>query len=263
MEKKDYYELKDLVLGLRDEYQKNEQLLLALKQYTTICDKRVSDLYFDVHQSFLEDRLPTLGYHLIIKRNKLHQLYVDYAKKKGFYLYGRDYGMVRKDSQSGYQIGKDYHVRVDDEKAFAELSQTILESAFALNIQTHYLELENEQIDCALEIHHGGILLNIRKDQGDLFDSLIVYNSREDKIYFDIYSKNAKLCDCSSQYLEKALKIEFPKDMFSDYHRDVIDHNEDTDKKLIICGTPVFEPKQIYSFDEETPKTIVLRNNHK
>lgn len=46
MEKKEFYSVKDIILGTRKKYIENEKYLKLLRELTVSYDKRVKDFYF-------------------------------------------------------------------------------------------------------------------------------------------------------------------------------------------------------------------------
>lgn len=211
MVKKDYYTLKEIILGLSDEYQLHEQELQNLKKLCTMNEKQTLNFHFRVHQP--ECKNPILLCEYEPKQNLFQKSVTD--NNEYYFLCG-----YRK-----YPI----HVKHDYGAAeqFYHQANSILNSEFSNSIRSKYIEKNELGIDAALTIDTTQIELYIRKKCGSLPSSILWYDSSEEMMKFQSYEENL-----NKQYIDTVLNIGFPTGELNPYHIQKINSSEKREKPI-------------------------------
>ncbi len=259
MQKKDYYTLKEIILGLRNEYLIHQQKLQELKQFCEM-DKRAVDFYFRVFQP--KGKRPILLCEYVPKQNNIQKFITDISKKTGYYIYGRQTSRLVTDHNQYYFLsGKtEYpiHIKYDygmDTK-FTNQANCILNSEFSNNIQSQYIEDNRSDINATLAINSNLIELYIRNECRDIPNSIILYDSRDDILEFKSFEgKYNKQC------IARALDIEFPSEKLNQYHIQTLANNEESEKTIVL---EEFNPCDMAKFDIQVKeKQYVLQKIRK
>ena len=262
MVKEDYYRLKDIILGFRNEYEENEKKLDRLRKYVVLSDKKLKDIYFYLskHQDM---NSPELDCVFVKNRSKLGQLLVDYNKSRG-YVFLRDTGSVWRNFNDEYKILGNFQTQIYSDRMFDMVVKEIMNSEFAKNVQSPYLEICDGKNRYSLAITPTGINFDIwNKDMGNL-DSIVSYDSRTDGLTFIDYSKEDCLTSFSlGRTLTCDLLIHIPRDILSDYHRKIIDNSDDSNKAIMVDNIDNKVDKIThYSFDDDSyDRAVVLKKS--
>ncbi len=232
MHKKDYYTLKEIILGLHNEYLIHQQKLQELKQFCEIDKKKAVDFEFRIFQP--EGKNPILLCEYIPKQNKVQKFITDFSKKKGYYIYGRNTAHLVTDNnqyyflcgRTEYPIHVKYNYGMDTE--FSNYANSILESEFSNNIRSQYIEDNCLGINAALTINSTLIELYIRDKYDKIPASIILYDSREDVLEFKSFEEQV-----NKQCMETALDIAFPSEKLNEYHIKTILDSEESKKTMI------------------------------
>lgn len=250
---KDYYTLSEIILGLRDEYQKHQNELRELKELCEIDKKKAVDFRFSVFQP--ENKNPELHCDYEPKQNKIQKLMTDISIKTGSYIYGKHSAILATDNNSYHFCYPKYpvHVRYEygmDEK-FQEQATSILNSEFSQNIKTKYIEPVNPEIDYAFDLEQRLIDFYIRESNDEFQESSITCRPYEDIINIRSFDK-----ELSSEMINNALEIKVPKKELSSYHIGIIDSSKITEKPIKLERT---EPCKKIDFSiQEEEKQVVL-----
>lgn len=251
---RDYYTLGQVILGLRDEYQKHQSDLRLLKDFCDVDEKKVADFRFSVFQP--ENRQPELHCDYEPKQNKIEKLIANFRKKTGSYIYGKYKAILVTDNNSYHFCSNNYPVHIrkcysNMDKSFQEKTTEILNSDFSKNIKTKYIEIVNTEINYALTIEQRLINLYIRESNNKFPRSVILYGPREDIISICSFDKKI-----SSELIESVLEIKVPKEKLSNYHIGIIDTTEVIAKPINLQR---IQPcKQVEFSIQEEEKQIVL-----
>ncbi len=223
METKYFYTLKEIILGLRGEYQLNQQKLEQLKSLCSINERKVEDYRFYISDSeFYKDKdykKPVLRCEYTLKRNLVQKFITNLSIKLGMYIY--DYPTIKlvEDNNEYHFYGqKNYPVRVKpspiSEKNFNEQVENILTSDFANNITSNFIEESISDADASLYISPSSIDLYIRSNNNGFLRSGIQYDSKADKLVFESYEED----NIDEDLITKVLKIQVPASKLNSYH---------------------------------------------
>lgn len=226
MEKKNYYSVKDIILGSRSIYQENERYLKLLRLLTDSYDKNVKDFYFKL--STYKDN-PTVVCHFVQSLKTLKGLIIYLQMKTNTYYNGREMGRCIKTPGGEYVIANDEYeafIKFEDMKSFAYITEKILESDFANKMEFGH---KRDQHKTALSILPSGIYIK-SIDLGRMMKCN--YVARTDSI--DITAPRS--CEVGLDQIATFLDYRFPAELLSDYHKQVIDENPATEKILEIIS---------------------------
>lgn len=233
MQKKDYYTLKEIILGLHDKYLNHQQKLQELKQFCEMDKKRAVDFYFRIFQP--DGKSPALLCEYVPKQNNIQKFITDFSKKTGHYIYGRQTAhLVTDNNQYYFLCGRTkypIHVKYDYgmDTRFTNYANSILKSEFSNNMRSQYIEDNRSDINAALTINSTLVELYVRDKCGKIPASVILYDSREDVLEFKSFEEQF-----NKQNMETALDIEFPSEKLNEYHIQTIVDSEESEKSLIL-----------------------------
>lgn len=236
----EYYKLREVILGLRGEYQKNQEKLNELKKYAGIYDKRVSDIDFWV---FMGYENPVLCCTHTVKRNRLQQAYWN-----RFGIRGLEISDVYRDYRNHYLIDGYYKSGVNNHEKFHECATDIMSSDFVNNIQVKFRG----------EINDGNYNFDMRGNYIGYHDDYagFGYDSKYDQIYLNVYDKNKSYID--KDYVEKLLEVPIPIEKLPQYHRDIIEQSNSAKKMTCVQDCPLIEENSCYLI-YESPDQVVLK----
>lgn len=233
---KEFYTAKEIIMGTRSEYQKNEILLKKLKDMVYSNDKEVKDFYFEVFK-YLSHKEPEILCTFEQNEKTLRGFIWKLEIKLGTYIYGRETNEIKKDINGKYKIGN-YHydafIKEGMEEKFDLLIKEILSSDFITKMgfdckskwgtpEDIYMMLDPLRIDIHLDTHQGNMW------------TWLDYTPREDLFYAVREGK-----EFDDEMIYHLLDFKVPATSLSDYHRQIIESSPSTDK-----------PVKIYAGDED------------
>lgn len=256
MEKKDYYTLKEIILGLRGEYLNHQQKLYNLKQFCDIDKGKAVDFNFRIHQS--EQKNPTLLCEYIPKQNKIEKLITNFSKKSGFYIYGQHTAHLVTDNNQYYFLcgytKYPVHVKYNYgmEEKFSSSVNSILKDEFSNSMRSQYIEDNCSDINAALTIDSTLINLYVRDTCSKVPYSFVLYDSSKDILEFKSFDEQF-----DKQSMETALDIMFPSEKLNKYHVRTIINSNESEKPMVLEN---FSPCDMAKFDiQDEGKQYVLR----
>lgn len=279
MKDKDYYSLREIVLGLRDEYLKYYQKIEELKSLCDVDWKKVVDFDIGTIQHYSgrkEGNLPELSCCYEKRLNQIQLL----LRKIGSRVLGYPYekkkvGRLVSDEDS-YHIEscyKNFPIWISGEKEgeeFFEKANSILESEFANNIDMHswYNRCLADKGGILLpknipgEFRYGTISaysswfeISMQMSDSELKTFRLYYNPSTDSLDFNMFGANGKY-RVNEEAIDDILAIEYPVRQLRQYHRDIINSYDRANKDVVIdCP----ESKQEVELSiEENEKQYVL-----
>lgn len=208
MEKRNYYYLREIILGLREEYLKNKISLENLKKHIIIDDKKINNIDFKIFKD-KENRLSLFCY-LEKRQNVINKLFnsLNNIDDMGYII------EILKDSEY-YGIKPMEGIKVDNLLEFRKESEKIINSDFNKNIQLQLFDLMSAD-------RNYDLLINAHKIEVKCYNKLvsdISYLQNKDVITVSAVSvgKNSNIS------IHRALNLEVPKDLLNDYYIDLID----------------------------------------
>lgn len=259
MEKKNYYYLKEIILGLKDEYVKYQKQLQELKQYTQIIDKNtLDDFYFWLFQSS-KDEKPELECVIEKKKNRMQCLIEDIQKTRGSFIYGkgRHECYFNNNGQTIINDGKISIYGLSPE--FCQQVKAILTSSFANEIFLENIPVIGNDGNPFLSINQSFIRYLYSVDSNSHVSLECRPELQTTKIYIGKYDSII-----SEEIINTILYSKFSKNSFSKYHQKIIDTNSASTKSIKILEIPTMSP---FGFAEpmelvEDEKGLVLKKQN-
>lgn len=280
MEAKDYYSLKEIVLGLRDEYLKHYEKVEKLKALCTVDEKRVVDFDFRTKKHYSareEGKLPELTCVYEERLNQIQVLLRNIGSRiSGFPPTKKRLGRLASENGS-YRIDSYYDnfpIQINGEQAnadFFEQANAILESEFANNIDksTWYNKyfadtvgiplpknLPGEFREGFIEFFSSWFKITMHISGSKLRTFWLFYNPCTDSIEINMFGVNGKFM-VDAKAINDILAIEYPACELGKYHVDRIKSSENAGKDIFI-ECPVAKKEAKLNIEEDG-KQFVLR----
>lgn len=214
------YTYKEILIGLREEYLKNQAILNKLKTLVNVYPKeKINDYKF--HLGINNDKTELMFY--IETKKKFLENIMDFINEENAnHLFKTP---VFWNNNGKYSIGiNEFYASIKDSNnlEFDTLVKKLINSNFSNNIYLdHAIESINGHVNF-LNITPSGI--NVISPEYELF-----YLSLEDRL---VLVNDTKSLDYN--ILTKAMNSSYPSDKFNDYHREIIENTPNLDKDLII-----------------------------
>ena len=211
MEKKNEYELIELILGTRNLYRQHERDLRLLRHFCTPTKKNVKDYYFYVHQS--DKKSPEL-YCSYTKNQNAFQKKISRIKD---FIVGNDLtendGLCVKDDSGNYTINgfhSKFPVKITSPITFRNMASELLDSEFVRKIK---LTKDNSGAIKSSDENSSLYFTQCNITLDNVLGYCIKYLSTNDTIMFMSFDKKI-----STEIIEHTLKVKFPADKLNEYH---------------------------------------------
>ncbi len=249
-----YYTLREVILGLKDEYQKNEKTLEGLKKYINVTtDKELSEFAFYSY-NFKDSKYIQLL--LEEKQNRIIKT-LNNIKNRLANTKTTKETPVSRESQKQYKYlvlptNKLYETTGGDfDNSFYNAVDKILSDTFHRNIDGK-IELADERL--VLETNPERIIATTLPGRIDYPSAGIIYSSKLNQLIITGYDE-----ELFNDHLDNIFNIRINQDFFNAYQRRMIDSNPNSRKKLVITGNSATRNSQYFSFDDQDDETVVLR----
>lgn len=283
MEAKDYYSLREIVLGLRDEYLKHNEKMDRLKELCVVDEKRVKDFNFSTLHTFHGRRdgsLPELSCRYEERLNQvLLLLRKIYSRALNYPDMRFKNGRVISENGSYHIVScyDDFPLSISEENSekFFEQANSILYSDFANEIDMHtwynaYLadmegiplpkNIPGEFQQASINAFSTWFKVTMHMNDSNLKTFWLLYSPRTDSLELSAFGKDGRY-KINEETINDILSIEYPTSRLNQYYIDTIDKSNKTDKDIII-NCP--ETKKKIKLDiEETEKQMVLCKSRK
>ena len=211
---KEFYQLSDVIFGLRVEYQKVQRKLESLKEYA-----RVDSDYENLTFSF-NPQTKILVYDGNLKHNRLDRIFsstlfgANVKKKNGIYC-------------------SDEVLTIMDSKKFGKIAKNILDDNFSDGIEfsTKFRNRDDSNQVVEMNIYSGSIHIYL--------DNLSKLKSSITMSYYatgDMISVIKKMGILTKLDIYDLLNVKFPGDMLSNYHIDLIDYADNNKAVELMMG---------------------------
>lgn len=247
---KNYYELREVIMGLRDEYLKARRQLDELKQYVNVFSIYVNGIHFELFKDENKKAELVACYE---QKNKLLNFWFNHKYK------GYDAVFLKRDESDNYYIPAFYTALITNQEKFKEIKEQIRNSDFVDNLwPTYYdcLTTEDKRIIKNENAMFYGVM-----DSGvklSYCDTTLKYDSLNDKFILEMYSKN-KNKTSDAEFIKKLLGIKIPNDLLSQYHKDTIDNNPSRKKLITFSEEHPIKKKAQYSIEDDGQKLVLTR----
>mgnify|MGYP005761452397 FL=1 len=261
----DTYTLRQLLVGFRNEYLKAKKELDELNQMLENYSNGKYDYQLSLFYPFFNSQLDAgLIIRIKQKRSTILQELEKSLRKLGIVPYKKNTMKMVCDEQGMYHpsssvIESDQErsfVKVKDEakEEFAHRADLLRKSEFARKMvfTEEFQDLKN----------HGVVVMQTTPnyEQSFVADSMLLsYSAFEDTLCLSAIKPidKPKYRLVTNESLQKALDVQLPKNIFSDYHKMVIEENLSSPKEIVISEE--YKPRSSTCFTiEENPKVLVL-----
>lgn len=234
MEKKNEYELSEIILGTRKLYQGNQKDLNLLKKLSTPTKKNVQDFYYYIPDD--PRKGPVLHCNYTKNQNALQK---GMSKVKDFVVgiaLDENIGHCEKDEEGIYTItgtyGKKFPVEIKSPITFGRIATELLDSEFVQRIRLekakefgHIYSIDGKS---NLSLSQCNIRqYSFRNGPGTL-DSSVTYYPYTDTILLTSFDEKL-----STEKIGSILKVKFESDKLDKYHIDSITTSEILEKPIV------------------------------
>ncbi len=257
MQKKDYYYLKDIILGLKSEYLKCYQELEKLKQFVSITnEKMVKDFHFILFKLYPTDDV-TLLCNIVKRKNMLKKLLENIQSKIGMYAYDIIHECKFNDNNE-MVISNDKIGIFGNTPEFCSQIKLIKDLPFTNNIAVKFLHPIKNSENAYTRITHNRIYyMNTIDSEKHI---ILNYHPVNNLILLDKYDENF-----NEELLYSILYSKYSRNELSKYHQNIIDSSDVASKVVKVMDIP--EKKENNCFEdmelEEHSTTVLLKRKLK
>jgi len=244
---KEFYSVKDLIIGSREEYLKNERYLKLLIDLTYSYDKNVKEFYFYLQQC--DDRKPELVCKFIQNLKTLRGVIKYLQLKTHNYKIDLNSGRCLKNNNGEYFIiDSEYKAFIKNNDKFTQIAEKILNSDFA------------NKMKFVTNCRVGEVSTMITPS------SIYIQEQNLDhKIDFDYHSRiDSIIMSCNNHVINDdlimhMLESKIPAYILSDYHKQIIDENLSTQKPIEVISETNEKNRVKLLIDEQDDKIILKK----
>ena len=235
------YTYKDILFGLKEEYDKNEEQLKKLNEYVALNRRGKINFYLEKEDT---DKLCELHYILKGTHPLLNPLY------NGFY--NNELGTVYVSKNNNYS-GDTKDFKVVDSENFGKVLDSIMDNPFTKNAFNTVVENNEESIniDRNVRIYPDRIITNMRNNHINLTS---IYIPKDNLVVFK--RNNVKL---NYRSLYDFLDMEFPKEQFSEYLQEIIETSDAFKKNAYFYGDVKEEYTKKFTPEVEGKRLVLLK----
>lgn len=284
MDIKDYYSLREIVLGLREEYLKYYEKVEKLKSLCTVDEKKVADFDFRIIQHFFareEGKLPELSCAYEERLNRIQVFLRDIGSRILCYPNEKTkIGRLSSDNGRFYinSCYDNFPIQIIGEKEneeFFEQANEILNSQFANGIDMYtwynaYIadkgkiplpkNIPGEFQDTSINVFSSWFKVTMHMKNSNLRTFWLFYKPCTDSLEVSAFGKDRRY-KIDEETVNDILAIEYPTDRLGQYHIDIIDSFSKKDKDVSI---ECFDARNKVKLDiEEDEKEIVFCKSRK
>ena len=241
MENKDYYLLKDVILGLRSEYLILEKKLAELKKAITYDKQNIKDINFVLRGKGKGKDTYELYCKLKFRIHDIKSLLYSCVMNMNF----------KNNNINMNDIYNNENLTIEDVNYFKYSINNILSSDIIKNMPiSEDIEKNNFK---GLFVATPSVLGMYNYNDETRIPN-IIYFSHGDTIR--IYDLNDRVF---SDSISDALSLQIPKGIFSDYQRNIIENNDDVNKQLIIPNNLTYFKSDAFKISEENNKLYLKK----
>lgn len=244
MEEKDYYLLKDVILGLRNEYLTLQRMLDELKKYVIFDERKVKNINFTLKSNDIDEKIYNLYCRVQIKIHDVKSLLYNCLMAVNS---DKNIKNIKLDD-----ISTSEYLKIDNESELKKQASNILDLKM----------LENAKI--AQKITDGcfsglfvltPLKLGVYSLDNNSHIPNIIYYSYNDTIrVYDLYDR------VFNETLIRGLQLQIPKSIFSDYQRTIIDNNISSNKEIVIAKNLNYFRDETININEDDNKIYLKKS---
>ena len=235
---KNYYLLKDILFGLRNELLKCKIELKKLEQFISYDTKKVKNVEFDINYD------KQLYCRLVLKRSYLRSIMKSLTGK------GFSGSECILDKNGNYTFSRDaFGLKINDDnlEAFNNQASLILNSEFANKMSFSKFFNTMTQDDKILNLNIGNSILSFSHETFSL-----KYEAKNDLLtYLSQSNKNL------NERLYSVLNLEIPKTDFTPYEQEIIENSDAINKEIRVVDEITDHNTELQIFEDD--KEFVLR----
>lgn len=236
---KQYYTVREIILGLREEYIKNQKALEHLKNYMTLVNREIEDFRITIGNKEDEELIARFQKRGNILQRVIKTIMDDYVieEEEAFH-----------DNEALF-YSKNLMINDTRKPEFKEAVEKIFRSPFVEKIGIHSIFLTGKGFDASFGINENGIKLY--KTRVTELESVLEYSAPTDTLLV----KSGKY-SISNANLTGLLDLKVPCMVFKNYHKELIDKNGN--KTLY---AEVFHPclKAKFTFHEQSGQILLVK----
>lgn len=231
MEKKDYYYLREIIFGLKDEYLKHKNQMELLNHLVSVEDTKNKLKNFEFFIIQCKSLDPELFCSFVLKLNILQQLVYHFGKKNERNDLGKGFSRCNFDDKNDLRLNYCGITLIGQSEEFKAKINEIFNSPFVQNININGMsDVLTIASLLGLSLWHTGIEFSTTEGK------YLNYFLEANKHIIEIRKDKSNLTSNDLMYM---LNTKFPKGEFSEYHREIIESNPDSTKEVEIIDGPL------------------------
>lgn len=250
----EYYRLREVILGLRNEYKKNEERLEALKKYIIVNDdvtldefdfysfandkNKYIELIIRAKQSFIVSLLERLQ-NKLIKKDNMRQIPISRG-------YNEDYNYLVLPEEVIYRIDQDKECDLYSE------ADKLLRNEFITNVTGRKIYVP--EADLNLSISPSGIIARTEHHETSYPPAGFIYSAKGDRMLITAYEDYLY-----NEHINNIFNIRIPSDNFNKTTREIIESNPNIYKELVLEGAEATKNSQMFKMEDINSTTVGLK----
>lgn len=255
------YDLREIILGLREEYRKNAQELSELKEYIMVMNQHIKDFEFLMTKEGHEADTVKLFYRFVEQRNKLQERRDTLARKLGWDVNRENIVPIEKNADQNYEMNRNSHTTVRDQEAFKEQVEKVKNSKFVEQMPGILYTSKGENIANVVDLDISS--LSFSQIQNGECVLGIVYDAASDTLRYknSQWRRTAEDHESAMSLMDALYEVKYPKNHFSEYQQQLIEQSEASTQDIEL---EVEHREGTYEFKEQPgEKTVVLSKTKK
>lgn len=247
MSEKEFYTVREIILGTRKLYIENQKIMSSLKNLTESYDKQVRDYYFEVATS--KSTIPHVRCKFIQNMNTIRGRIIELKKKMNLYGLNDNFGDVVRNDAHLYEIkSRLYQASVSsgEEEKFANLVDQSLNSDFISKLNFSYIR------DRKFDIMITPIKIVVQSK--DTHNSIVLfYEAKTDHI--EVFNPGGLL---NASIINYILNYKVSVKFLSHYHREFIEQSAILQKDIHLKSYNSYR-KETIIIDEKDCEVDLVR----
>ena len=246
------YTYKQVLLGLREEYLKNQKRLDALKNYVNLAEKKEYE-EFDFYV-FNEGRDKYIELVLRERQSMIVKIIESLSNK-----------IVGEEGKKTTAIAHEYNgekrfltvpttnnYSINDMNAIMADADRILGSEFVQSIAVPKINVNDK--DFYFRLSPSNIVVSTGEKNADYVPARFLYTPASDRLSIIAYDDPLYM-----EHINNVFSFKIPAEIFSDYHRTILDASKNKDKDLSIQGLSLSKIPQLFDITEPDDKSVLLK----
>lgn len=238
--KKDYYEYKDILLGIREESKETSKKLKELKSLTEVTDNKIKEYDYWIHR-WSESKNP----ELMCESIKPNPIWINHQNNLNSIV-------ILNEDEAYFNRPIGLLIKPSKKVKFHAKAKEILKSEYANNMYSNYIQGKNDYLYHAVSIKPSIIRSSIFK--GLESNLTFQYHLVKDELGLIHYPYQI-----NNDLLEEIFHLKYKKDDIPKYIQEAIEKG--MDKELILESIKNPTTDMTLKFEEKDNKVYVKRKN--